>query len=160
MLRERRKGSVSTGKNRISEMIRFALTGGICFLVEFACLIALKEGFGLDTLIATPIAFLISVAVNYLMCVKWVWPATRDKGNRARLGFLVTSVIGLLLNEGLMLLFRVAFGEERILISLAGYSLSMYMVNKALATLLVMIWNYFTKKAILESAFLTRRTGN
>ena len=52
------------------------------------------------------------------------------------------------------------FGEERILISLAGYSLSMYMVNKALATLLVMIWNYFTKKAILESAFLTRRTGN
>ena len=43
MLRERRKESVSTGKNRISEMIRFALTGGICFLVEFACLIALKE---------------------------------------------------------------------------------------------------------------------
>lgn len=144
-------------KKRISEMIRFALTGGICFLVEFVCLVALKEGLGLDTLIATPIAFLISVAVNYLMCVKWVWPDAKDKGNTARLGFLITSVIGLFLNEGLMLLFRIAFGEEQVLISIAGYGVSMYMVNKVAATLLVMIWNYFTKKAILKSAFLTRR---
>jgi len=148
---------VGTDKKRISEMIRFALTGGICFLVEFVCLVALKEGLGLDTLIATPIAFLISVAVNYLMCVKWVWPDAKDKGNTARLGFLITSVIGLFLNEGLMLLFRIAFGEEQVLISIAGYGLSMYMVNKVAATLLVMIWNYFTKKAILKSAFLTRR---
>ncbi len=146
-----------TDKKRISEMIRFALTGGICFLVEFVCLVALKEELGLDTLIATPIAFLISVAVNYLMCVKWVWPDAKDKGNTAKLGFLITSVIGLFLNEGLMLLFRIAFGEEQVLISIAGYGLSMYMVNKVAATLLVMIWNYFTKKAILKSAFLTRR---
>ena len=148
---------MGTDKKRISEMIRFALTGGICFLVEFVCLVALKEGLGLDTLIATPIAFLISVAVNYLMCVKWVWPDAKDKGNTAKLGFLITSVIGLFLNEGLMLLFRIAFGEEQVLISIAGYGLSMYMVNKVAATLLVMIWNYFTKKAILKSAFLTRR---
>ena len=148
---------MGTDKKRISEMIRFALTGGICFLVEFVCLVALKEGLGLDTLIATPIAFLISVAVNYLMCVKWVWPDAKDKGNTARLGFLITSVIGLFLNEGLMLLFRIAFGEEQVLISIAGYGVSMYMVNKVAATLLVMIWNYFTKKAILKSAFLTRR---
>ena len=146
-----------TDKKRISEMIRFALTGGICFLVEFVCLVALKEELGLDTLIATPIAFLISVAVNYLMCVKWVWPDAKDKGNTAKLGFLITSVIGLFLNEGLMLLFRIAFGEEQVLISIAGYGLSMYMVNKVAATLLVMIWNYFTKKAILKSAFLTWR---
>ena len=146
-----------TDKKRISEMIRFALTGGICFLVEFVCLVALKEELGLDTLIATPIAFLISVAVNYLMCVKWVWPDAKDKGNTAKLGFLITSVIGLFLNEGLMLLFRIAFGEEQVLISIAGYGLSMYMVNKVAATLLVMFWNYFTKKAILKSAFLTRR---
>ena len=146
-----------TDKKRISEMIRFALTGGICFLVEFVCLVALKEGLGLDTLIATPVAFLMSVAVNYLMCVKWVWPDAKDKGNTAKLGFLITSVIGLFLNEGLMLLFRIAFGEEQVLISIAGYGVSMYMVNKVAATLLVMIWNYFTKKAILKSAFLTRR---
>ncbi len=32
----------------------------------------------------------------------------------------------------------------------------MVMINKALATLLVMIWNYFTKRAVLRSSLLRR----
>lgn len=142
----------------LGEMLRFALTGGICFLVEFACLVALKGGLGMDTLLATPIAFLVSVIVNYLMCVRWVWPDAKGKGNTARMGFLVTSVIGLFLNEGLMLLFRVLLGEEQVLFTLAGKGFSMYMLNKILATLLVMIWNFVTKKAILQSDFMVRLT--
>ena len=140
----------------MKEIIRFALTGGICFLVEFLCLVALKEGLGLDTLIATPIAFLISVIVNYLMCVRWVWPGTQGNGNAVKAGFLVTSVMGLVLNWALMLLFRVAFGEEQALFTVMGKNVSMYMVNKALATLLVMIWNFFTKKAVLQSGFIEK----
>ena len=53
-------------KSRAAEIIRFALTGGVCFVVELAVLILLKGKFGVDTLIATPIAFLISVILNYL----------------------------------------------------------------------------------------------
>ena len=136
-------------KSRIREILRFAVTGGLCFLVEFACLVALKEGLGLDTLLATPVAFLISVAVNYLMCVKWVFPAAGG-GKAAKIGFLVTSLLGLALNEGLMLLFRVLFGEEQALFQVLGRTVSMYMVNKALATLLVMIFNYFAKRWILK----------
>ena len=59
-------------KSRAAEIIRFALTGGVCFVVELAVLILLKGKFGVDTLIATPIAFLISVILNYLLCVVWV----------------------------------------------------------------------------------------
>ena len=54
-------------KNRTGEILRFALTGGICFLAELAVLVLLKDGLGLDTLIATPVAFLVSVILNYLM---------------------------------------------------------------------------------------------
>ena len=143
-------------KSGLGEVIRFALTGGICFAIEFVCLVALKEGLGLDTLIATPIAFLISVIVNYRMCVRWVFPGAEEGGNAAKAGFLVTSLLGLLLNEGFMLLFRVTLGEERILFSVFGRDISMYMVNKALSTLLVMIWNFFTKKAILRSGLIAR----
>ena len=60
-------------KGRIGEVIRFVITGGVCFLIELAALILLRDTAGLDTLIATPIAFLISVIVNYLMCVRWVF---------------------------------------------------------------------------------------
>ena len=142
---------MSTGEkgNRLGEALRFAVTGGICFLIEFAALVGLRDGLGLDTLIATPAAFLISVIVNYAMCVRWVFPAAGEQRNAARLGFLLTSVMGLLLNEGLMLLFRTAFGEDGVLLTAGGFSLAQYMVNKVLATLIVMIWNYFTKRWIL-----------
>ena len=46
------------------EGLRFIITGGVCFLVEFAFLVLLRDKCGLDTLIAVPIAFLISVILN------------------------------------------------------------------------------------------------
>ena len=143
-------------ESRLGEVVRFALTGGICFLVEFAALVLLKEGLGLDTLIATPIAFTLSVVVNYALCMRWVFRGARDGGAAAKAGFAVTSVMGLVLNEGLMLLFRVMLGEDAVLLTLLGYPVTMYMLNKALSTLLVMVWNYFTKKAVLQSGLIQR----
>ena len=143
-------------ESRLGEVVRFALTGGICFLVEFAALVLLKEGLGLDTLVATPIAFALSVVVNYALCMRWVFRGARDGGAAAKAGFAVTSVMGLVLNEGLMLLFRVMLGEDAVLLTLLGYPVTMYMLNKVLSTLLVMVWNYFTKKAVLQSGLIQR----
>ncbi|MBR3019207.1 MAG: GtrA family protein [Clostridia bacterium] len=137
-------------KKQAGEVLRFVITGGVCFAVEFVALVLLKNLLHLDTLIAVPIAFTVSVIVNYILCVAWVFQGTKDAGNAQRIGFLVTSVMGLLLNEGLMMLFRSLFGEETILFTIFGFSVKMYMVNKVLATLLVMVWNYFTKRAMLR----------
>ena len=136
--------------DKIKETLRFVITGGFCFLVEFVCLVLLRDTAGLDTLIATPIAFLISVAVNYLLCVRWVFTGAKEQNAAGKAGFLITSVMGLLLNELLMLLFRVIFGEDAVILSVFSFTVTMYMVNKALATLIVMVWNYFTKRAILQ----------
>ena len=136
-------------QNRTGEIIRFALTGGICFLVELGVLILLKGGLGLDTLIATPVAFLVSVILNYLMCVVWVFKGAKNTNAASKAGFLVTSLIGLGLNELLMLLFRWMLGEESVILSLGGKDIKMYVLNKCLATLIVMIWNYFSKRAVL-----------
>ena len=143
-------------ESHLGEVIRFALTGGICFLVEFAALVLLKEGLGLDTLVATPIAFALSVVVNYALCIRWVFRGATDGGAAAKAGFAVTSVMGLVLNEGLMLLFRVILGEDAVLLTLLSYPVTMYMLNKVLSTLLVMVWNYFTKKAVLQSGLIQR----
>ncbi len=136
-------------KSRMSEMIRFALTGGVCFLVELALLILLKGRLGIDTLIATPIAFLVSVILNYLLCVVWVFRGTKNRGAGAKAGFLITSLIGLGLNELLMLLFRLILGEDTVIMTLGDRTVNMYVLNKCLATLIVMIWNYFSKRAVL-----------
>ena len=136
-------------KSRTGEVIRFALTGGICFLVELAVLILLKGKLGIDTLIATPIAFLISVILNYLMCVMWVFSGVQNRGAGAKAGFLITSLIGLGLNEVLMFLFRLILGEDAVILTLGSKTIKMYVLNKCLATLIVMIWNYFSKRAVL-----------
>ena len=136
-------------KSRTAEIIRFALTGGICFAVELAVLILLKGKLGIDTLIATPIAFLISVILNYLLCVAWVFRGAKNRGAGAKAGFLITSLIGLGLNELLMLLFRLILGEDAVILTLGGREIRMYVLNKCLATLIVMIWNYFSKRAVL-----------
>ena len=144
-------------KEKGREVIRFALTGGVCFLVEFAALVLLRDKMGLDTLIAVPIAFLLSVILNYFLCVIWVFQGAKDQGRAAKAAFLVTSVMGLLLNEGLMYLFRVLFGEDQEILTVFGLTVTMYMANKALSTLIVMIWNYFTKRAVLKKGVLLKR---
>ena len=136
--------------DRFREVFRFAVAGGAGFLVEFAALVLLREKAGMDTLIATPIAFLVSVAVNYLLCVRWVFAGAKQQNGLSRAGFLLTSAIGLGLNELLMLLFRVTLGEDSVLLTVASFPVTMYMLNKVMATLIVMVWNYFTKRLILN----------
>ena len=138
------------GKKKLTEIIRFAVSGGVCFLIEFALLVLLRDTCGLDTLVATPIAFTVSVIVNYLFCVKWVFPDAGKQGNKARIAFFISSIMGLFLNEGLMWLFRVLFGEDTVVMTVFGFAVTMYMVNKVLATLIVMVWNYITKRYILK----------
>ena len=140
---------MKTEKGRAAEVIRFTLTGGICFLVELAVLVLLRGGLSVDTLIATPAAFLVSVILNYLLCVAWVFRGSKNRSTGTKAGFLITSLIGLGLNELLMLLFRFALGEEAVILSLGGRDIRMYVLNKCLATLAVMIWNYFSKRAVL-----------
>lgn len=136
-------------RERIREILRFVIAGGAGFAVEIGALILLKEKLGMDTLIATPIAFTISVIVNYLICVLWVFRGAREQNRKNQIAFFLTSAVGLALNEVLMLLFRVAWGEGKVLFTVFSFAVSLYVLNKVLATCIVMIWNYWTKRRIL-----------
>ena len=137
---------------RLGEILRFVVAGGAGFVVEMLTLVLLKEKLGLDTLVATPIAFLLGITVNYVLCVLWVFEGAREQSAKSRLGFFLTSAVGLLINELLMLLFRVIWGEDTVLMTIFSFPVSLYMVNKVIATGVVMIWNYFTKRKILKAA--------
>lgn len=135
---------------RLGEVIRFVVTGGVCFLIEQAVLSLLKELFGLDVNIGTPIAFLVSVVANYLLCIKWVFPGADGRGGKTKAGFVLTSGIGFFLNWGIMALLTALFGQDDVLITLFSFQLKVYHLNKTIATLLVMVWNYFTKRIVLK----------
>ena len=134
---------------RSGEIFRFVIAGGAGFAVELGALILLKERLGLDTLIAVPIAFLLSVIVNYLICVFWVFSGAREQSRKNQIAFFLTSAVGLVLNEVLMFFFRILWGEDPVLFTVFSFAVSLYVINKVLATGIVMIWNYFTKRYIL-----------
>ena len=137
-------------KKQLNEVIRFVITGGVCFLIEYAALIALKEWLRLPVVAATPIAFLISVVFNYLLCVKWVFGGAAVGNRRAQLGFIVTSVMALFLNWAIMWGLTALLGEDAVLLTIGALVIKVYMINKIIATLLVMVWNYFTKRWLLK----------
>lgn len=136
--------------NRLKEILRFILTGGVCTLIEYAALYLLKEWMHWRVSFATPVAFLISVVFNYILCVRWVFPGAKEGSRKAQLGFLITSGIGFFLNWALMLALTALFGEDAVLLTLLGFEIKVYMVNKVIATVLVMVWNYFTKRWVLK----------
>lgn len=136
--------------DRLKEILKFAFTGGVCFVIEYAALILLKELLHIPVVAATPIAFLISVVFNYLLCVKWVFDGAQEGSKKAQLGFLITSVMGLLLNWVIMWALTSLFGEDALLFALFGIEIKVYMLNKVIATGLVMVWNYFTKRYVLK----------
>ncbi len=140
------------GGEKLKEVLRFAITGGACFVIELLLLRLLRDGCGLHTIPAEAIAFLASTAVNFLMCLKWVFVGAREHGALQKIVFLITSLIGLGLNLLLMAVFGRLFDEDQVIFALFGFEVKMYMVNKIIATVIVMIWNYFTKRAVLVAA--------
>ena len=136
--------------SKLREIIKFVFTGGICFLLEYAALILLKEWLHLPVVAATPVAFLISVVFNYLLCVKWVFDGAKEGSRKAQVGFVITSGIGFFLNWLLMWALTALLGEDALLFALFGVQVKVYMLNKIIATGLVMVWNYFTKRYLLK----------
>ena len=136
--------------DRLKEVFKFAFTGGVCFLIEYAALVVLKEWLHIPVVAATPVAFLVSVVFNYLLCVKWVFTGAKEGSKKAQLGFLITSVMGLFLNWAIMWALTALVGEDALLFTTFGIQIKVYMLNKVIATGLVMVWNYFTKRYVLR----------
>lgn len=118
------------------EMFRFAISGGVCILIEYGCMIVLKEAFQAHYLIAAGAGFLLSVAFNYLLCVRWVFTDTRSAGRKAQALFLITSLVGLAINQFLMWMLVDVF---------ALY----YIFAKIISSAVVMVWNYIAKRRVL-----------
>ena len=143
-------------ESRFGEVFKFLISGGICFLIKLVCSVALRFGLGHDTWLSVLLAEIVAIAANYVLCVFWIWPGAKDNSAITKIGFLVTSLIGLVWNELLMMLFGAVFGETQVLFTVLGKDITMYMFNVCLTTAIVLFWNFFTKRAVLNSDLLKK----
>lgn len=125
-------------KNLYIQLIRFGIVGAIAFLIDYAIMIALTELAGINYLISSGISFTISVIVNYILSVTLVFKRKKD-ANKSKefIIFVCLSVVGLGLNQLLMYI-------QVDLLSIY------YMIAKIVATAVVMVYNFITRKLFIE----------
>ena len=128
---------VGKANNVKIQLFRYLWVGGFAFVVDYGCLFLLTEIFELYYLVSAAIAFILGLAVNYLLSTLWVFPDSRLNNRMIEfMGFASIGLIGLLLNE--------------IIIYLCSEVLCFYyMISKLISTGIVFFWNFFARKIIL-----------
>ena len=90
-------------KKLIEQIMKFGVVGVLCFLIDYGLMILLTERFGVAYLISSGISFSVSVIVNYILSLTFVFDTGKDKNKIAEFViFVVLSVIGLGINQVLM----------------------------------------------------------
>ena len=129
---------MSNTKKLFSQIIKFGFVGVTAFVIDAGLLFLLTEFCGIHYLISGMISFTASVIYNYILSVKWVFDAKKDANKTQEfIVFIVLSVIGLGINQLFMWLF-------------VDMMHIYYMLSKIIATVIVMVYNFITRKIFLE----------
>ena len=121
-------------KNGFLQFFRYLFVGGIATVVDWGVLLALTELVGIHEMISAAFGFVAGLATNYLLSKLLVFRAN-EANARGVLEFLGYALIGLM-----------GLGITELLLWIgAGFSLH-YMVLKAIATVVVLAWNYLARR--------------
>ena len=84
------------------QALRYAIAAFGGFAADYCTLLALKEWLGIHYLVAVPIAFVVGLAVNYLIGIWLVFQRGRISLQKELLLFTVISLLALAVTEGTM----------------------------------------------------------
>ena len=122
--------------NLFKQIMRFGVVGGIAFLIDYGFLFLFAKIIGINDLLSAALSFIISLTFNYLLSTKWVFDAKKQTPKEV-IVFVLLSIVGLGINE--------------LLICLGTLKLNIdVMIVKLFATAIVMVYNFITRKLIIE----------
>lgn len=119
------------------QLMKFAIVGIVAAFVDVGVLVVLKEVMAVDVLPASAISFCISVVVNYILSMSFVFKGKKQSKIKEFVIFVFLSVGGLCLNQ-FILWIGVRFTDVY------------YLAVKLLAMIIVPIYNFITRKIFLE----------
>lgn len=126
----------------IGQIMKFGVVGALAFLIDYGILMLLSQVLGMDPVIAAGISFCISVAFNYVASMRFVFTHKESMSKRREFAiFIVLSVIGLGINEACMLAGTAALGSGALAVT----------ATKVVATAVVMVWNFVSRKLFLDA---------
>lgn len=138
-------------KKLIDQILKFGVVGFIAFFIDFGIFKLLSSVFGVYYLIANFFGFTISLIFNYVASMTFVFERKENADRRKEFViFTILSVIGLLLNE--LIIFICIEGIYNHLPLLMAYMSRQWAetFGKVVATGIVMVYNFVTRKIFLE----------
>lgn len=122
----------------LKQFFRFSIVGGLSFVIDYGLLFLLTESGDMHYLVSASCSFIAATVFNYIYSMKYVFSSREDIGKTGQFTiFLILSLCGLGLNAMLM-----RWSVEHLCMH--------YMAAKVLATLIVSIYNFVTRKLFLE----------
>jgi len=122
--------------NILTQGLRYGVAAFGGFAADYCTLLMLKEWFGLHYLIAVPIAFVVGLAVNYLIGIWFVFRRGSLQIHHELALFLLISLLALAVTEGSMYLFTGILGID-------------YRYSRIISGVLTYLFNFFTRRSIL-----------
>ncbi len=121
------------------QIVKFIFVGGTAFVIDYLVMVFLTEVFNINYLVSSVISFCVSVIYNYVMSTVWVFEVDKEKSKTQTFAmFIILSVIGLIINTIVMWLL------------VDGTNLMPYTIAKIIATAVVMVYNFISRKIFLE----------
>lgn len=126
----------------MQQILKFGAVGAFCFLIEFITLIVFREVFKMPLEWANSLAFAISVIINYILSIIFVFETDKN-ANKVKefVLFIVLSIGGCIINT-----LVVKYGA----ILLEPVWSKGYIIVKPFATGIVMVYNFITRKIFIE----------
>lgn len=126
-------------KYLMMQLLKFGMVGVVATVIDFAVLTGLTELFHVHYLTSAAVAFIAANIFNYIASMRYVFTSRygADEKSKELTIFVLLSVIGLGLNQLLMWTF-----VDQLAI--------FYIFAKVLATIIVMGWNFVSRKIWIE----------
>jgi len=122
----------------IEQILKFGVVGAISFFVDYGILVFLTEVCKINYLMSAGISFSVSVLVNYVLSLTYVFHTGHKKNKIVEFViFLIMSIGGLGINQFIMWVSVDKIGVY-------------YLIAKIAATTVVMVYNFITRKLFLE----------
>jgi putative flippase GtrA len=123
--------------NIFIQAFRYVLSGTLAYAVDYCALIIFVEIFKIYYLTAALVAFLLGAITAYILNVRWVFDRRTFKNRYFEISiFIVIGLVGLILNQHIIWVFTENLDFH-------------YLFSKLIATMIVVVWNFFARKYIL-----------
>ena len=138
-------------KNLMEQILKFGVVGFVCFLIDFGITTGFTNFFGVDYLISKFLGFVISAVVNYILSIKFVFTKKKEMDKKKEFTvFIILSAFGLLINEVVMYVCMDGIYVNNGFLQEAVTREMMVSLSSIVATGIVMVYNFISRKLFLE----------